>query len=271
LSNDPRVADKPEARPILEATGLSKSFDGLVAVDEASFVVQPQSITALIGPNGAGKTTVFNLISGFLKADSGQVRFEDQLITGRPAHEIARVGVARTFQIPRALTRLSVLENVMLASPLQIGERISQVFLSPRAVRREQRSIKSKAMEVLRLVRLDALAMDYAGTLSGGQRKLLELARALMTRPRLVLLDEPMAGVNPTLGAQLLEYVELLREESGITFILIEHDMDVVMTVSDTVIVMDEGKVVVEAPPDEVRANPRVIEAYLGRHVGDDE
>ena len=182
-------------------------------------------------------------------------------------HEVARRGLVRTFQIPRALTRLSVLENVMLAAPGQSGENVIRALLRPGSTRREQQAVEARARELLHLVRLDGLASDYAGTLSGGQRKLLELARALMTEPRLVLLDEPMAGVNPTLGAQLLDHVEALRAEQGMTFVLIEHDMDVVMAVSDTVIVMDEGRVIAEGDPDQIRSDARVIEAYLGRHA----
>jgi ABC-type branched-subunit amino acid transport system ATPase component len=260
LSSDERV---------LEVEGLVKRFGGLTAVNEATFDVRRGAITALIGPNGAGKTTAFNLISGLLKPDAGEVRFRGQRITGLPAHEVTRRGIVRTFQIPRAITRLSVLENVMLAAPAQLGERVGRAVVSPRATAREQTGIEARAMELLRLVRLDRLALEYAGTLSGGQKKLLELARALMTGPELVLLDEPMAGVNPTLGVQLLDHVELLRAERGITFVLIEHDMEVVMAVSDTVIVMDEGRVIAEGPPDAIRADPRVIEAYLGRHAAD--
>jgi ABC-type branched-subunit amino acid transport system ATPase component len=269
LSSDKLASPPPRDEAILVVSRAIKRFGGLTAVAEASFDVRPRSITALIGPNGAGKTTVFNLISGFLKPDGGEVWFEGDRITALAAHAVARRGLVRTFQIPRALTRLSVLENVMLASPHQAGEGIGHALFAMRANRREQREVEARARELLRLVRLDAHAGAYAGTLSGGQRKLLELARALMTEPRLVLLDEPMAGVNPTLGIQLLDHVEMLRSERGLTFVLIEHDMDVVMAVSDTVIVMDEGRVVAEGPPAEIRTNARVIEAYLGRHAAE--
>jgi branched-chain amino acid transport system ATP-binding protein len=252
---------------VLAISDVVMRFGGLTAVDGASFEVRPRSITALIGPNGAGKTTAFNVISGFLRPNAGRVVFAGEDITGKPGHDVARRGLVRTFQIPRALTRLSVLENVMLAAPGQSGENVVRALFRPGSTRREQRDVEARARELLRLVRLDGLAADYAGTLSGGQRKLLELARALMTRPRLVLLDEPMAGVNPTLGAQLLDHVESLREEQGMTFVLIEHDMDVVMAVSDTVIVMDEGRVIAEGEPDRIRKDTRVIEAYLGRHA----
>jgi ABC-type branched-subunit amino acid transport system ATPase component len=250
---------------------VSKRFGGLQAVDAASFSVGPGSITALIGPNGAGKTTVFNLLTGFIRADGGSVSFAGISLTGLAPHAIARRGLVRTFQIPRVLTRMSVLENVMLAAPRQPGERMGAALFAPRRIARRENAVREEAFEILRLVRLDGLAHDYAGTLSGGQRKLLEFGRVLMTDPRLILLDEPMAGVNPALGEQLLEHVVELRESRGIGFVFIEHDMDVVMSYAERVVVMDEGRVVADASPDEVRHDPRVIEAYLGRHAEDIE
>jgi neutral amino acid transport system ATP-binding protein len=257
--------------PILVVDGVSKRFGGLQAVDGASFAVAPGSITALIGPNGAGKTTVFNLLSGYLKSDSGKVHFDGASITGLKAHAIARRGLVRTFQIPRVLTRMSVLENVMLAAQRQPGERMGAALVIPRRIKRREDEVREQAQVVLRLVNLERLTADYAGTLSGGQRKLLEFGRVLMTEPKLILLDEPMAGVNPTLGEQLLEHVVELRNSRGIGFVFIEHDMDVVMSYAERVVVMDEGRVVADASPDEVRADPRVIEAYLGRHADDIE
>ncbi len=256
---------------LLVVDEVSKHFGGLQAVDAASFAVGPASITALIGPNGAGKTTVFNLLSGYLKSDGGSVEFGGASITGLKAHAIARRGLVRTFQIPRVLTRMSVLENVMLAAQRQPGERMGAALVIPRRIKRREDAIREQAHEILRLVNLDRLAVDYAGTLSGGQRKLLEFGRVLMTEPKLILLDEPMAGVNPTLGEQLLEHVVELRDSRGIGFVFIEHDMDVVMSYAERVVVMDEGRVVADASPDEVRADPRVIEAYLGRHADDIE
>jgi branched-chain amino acid transport system ATP-binding protein len=251
---------------LLRIAGVVKRFGGLVAVDGATFEVEERSITALIGPNGAGKTTLFNLVSGFLKPERGSVLLGDRRIDGRPPHAVNRLGLVRTFQTPKALRRMSVLENVQLAAPRHPGEQLWRLVTTPLAARRREREVEERARDLLRLVRLDALADDYAGTLSGGQRKLLELARALMTEPRLVLLDEPMAGVNPTLALQLLEHMNALREELGMTFLLIDHDLEVVMSVSDRVIVMDQGRVIAAGTPAEVRADPLVVDAYLGTH-----
>jgi neutral amino acid transport system ATP-binding protein len=256
---------------LLAVERLSKRFGGLQAVDAASFSVAPATITALIGPNGAGKTTLFNLVTGFIRPDGGAVRFAGDPITGLRPHAITQRGLVRTFQIPRVLTRMTVLDNVMLAATAQPGERMGAALVIPGRIGRREAAIREQAREVLRLVRLDRLADDYAGTLSGGQRKLLEFGRVLMTDPRTVLLDEPMAGVNPALGEQLLEHVVELRATRGIGFVFIEHDMDIVMSYAERVVVMDEGRVVADAAPDVVRNDPRVIEAYLGRHAADEE
>jgi neutral amino acid transport system ATP-binding protein len=253
---------------LLRVDDVAKRFGGLAAVDGATLEVEERSITALIGPNGAGKTTLFNIVSGFVRPDRGAVRLDDDRIDGRPAHAVNRRGLVRTFQTPKALTRMSVLENMLLAAPRQPAEHVWRLLATPRAGRVREREIRERAFELLRLVRLDGLARDYAGTLSGGQRKLLELARALMTEPRLVMLDEPMAGVNPTLGAQLLDRLEALREEQGLTFLLIDHDLEAVMSISDRVIVMNDGRVIAAGTPAEVRADQLVVEAYLGAHAG---
>jgi neutral amino acid transport system ATP-binding protein len=250
--------------PILEVREVTRSFGGLCAVDRASLDVERGSITALIGPNGAGKSTLFNVVSGFLSADRGTVRFEGRRIDRWAPHRIARSGLARTFQVPRSLTRLSVLDNVLLAASGHPGEHLSGLLLRPRRVRALERKARQRATELLELVRLDGHAGDYAGALSGGQRKLLDLARILMAAPRLVLLDEPMAGVNPTLGRQLVEHALRLRTELGVTFLFVEHDLDVVMEASDRVIVMNEGQVIASGAPQDVRADERVVDAYLG-------
>jgi branched-chain amino acid transport system ATP-binding protein len=251
-------------RPILEVEDVHLAFGGLPAVDGASFSVAPGSITALIGPNGAGKTTLFNVVTGFYRADRGRVSYGGRRISGKPPHAIARLGLVRTFQITKVLAAMSVLENMMLAAPDQPGERLRNVVLRPGASARREAVVRARAHELLALFELAGQAEAYAGALSGGQRKLLELARALMARPRLVLLDEPMAGVNATLGRRLLDYMLALRREEGLTFLFIEHDMEVVMRHADRVVVMAQGRVIAEGAPDVVRRDERVLDAYLG-------
>jgi neutral amino acid transport system ATP-binding protein len=249
---------------ILEVRDVTRAFGGVRAVDDASFDVDAGSVTALIGPNGAGKSTLFNVVSGFVSAEGGSVRFEGRRIDGAAPHRIAQRGLVRTFQVPRTLTRMSVLDNVLVAAPSHPGEQLSGLVLRPRLAHRREQEMRKRAAELLELFRLDAHAGDYAGVLSGGQRKLLDFARVLMAEPRLVLLDEPMAGVNPTLGRQLVEHVLRLRTETGMTFLFVEHDLDIVMEASDRVIVMNEGHVIASGTPDEVRGNQRVVDAYLG-------
>jgi neutral amino acid transport system ATP-binding protein len=233
-------------------------------VDGATFAVREKSVTALIGPNGAGKTTAFNLLTGFIKPEAGTVVFGGEDVTRKSPDDIARHGMVRTFQLTRVLAKMKVIENVMLAAPAQPGEHLGNALFRPRRWRQREAEVREQAMEMLGEVGIHTHADEYAATLSGGQRKLLELARALTTEPRLVLLDEPMAGVNPTLGHRLLDYLGRLREERGLTVLFVEHDMDVVMGVSEEVIVMAQGAVIAHGSPDEVRKDAAVIDAYLG-------
>ena len=254
------------AEPILSIEGVSKRFGGVVAVNEASFEVASGSITGLIGPNGAARRRCS--ISSPAFCDRSRARsISTAGADGRPPHALAAAGLVRTFQIPRVLTRMTVLENMMLAGMEQPGEGLGAALYRPRRLARREREIREQARELLDLVRLSRLAGDYAGTLSGGQRKLLEFGRALMTRPRMVLLDEPMAGVAPTLAIQLLEHIIDLRTTRGTTILVIEHDMEAVMAISDRIVVMDEGAVIAEGLPEEIQRNERVIEAYLGTHA----
>ncbi len=251
-------------RPLLSVRGLVKGFGGLRAIDHCTLDVARGTITGLIGPNGAGKTTLFNLITGFLTPDAGRVFFRGHDVTGLPPYRIFAEKMCRTFQIPREHRSMTVLENLMLVPPRQHGEHVWTNWLRPGLVAEEETRIRDTAEEVLAFVQLDHLATEPAANLSGGQKKLLELARVLMAEPELVLLDEPGAGVNPTLMRRLAQDIETLRRERGITFLLIEHDMDLVMSLCDPVIVMSEGRKLREGKPAEVRRDPAVLEAYLG-------
>jgi branched-chain amino acid transport system ATP-binding protein len=265
VAHEPGVT-KPD--PILIADGVHRNFGGLVAVDVDHLEIQRGVITALIGPNGAGKTTFFNLLTGFDRPDRGRWRFEGRDVTGQSAHKNAKGGMVRTFQLTKSLTRLSVIENMRLGAMGQEGERFWASLLKP-VWRTQEGDITTRAESLLERFRLGHMRDEFAGSLSGGQRKLLEMARALMAEPTLIMLDEPMAGVNPALTQSLLGHVKSLRDE-GRTVIFVEHDMDVVHDISDWVVVMAEGQVIAEGPPDSIGSNQAVIDAYLGAHHGSD-
>jgi neutral amino acid transport system ATP-binding protein len=255
-------AAKPDS--ILTADGVVRRFGGLTAVDVEHLEVQRGSITALIGPNGAGKTTLFNVLTGFDQADHGTWTFNGQQLHGTPAYRVARRGMVRTFQLTKALSRLTVIENMRLGATGQRGERMWRAMFAG-FWRSQEDEITARAEELLARFKLDHMRDEYAGSLSGGQRKLLEMARALMVEPDIVMLDEPMAGVNPALTQSLLRHVKDLREQ-GMTVLFIEHDMDMVHDISDWVVVMGQGQIIAEGPPDHVMADQRVIDAYLGAH-----
>ena len=259
----PGVA-KPD--PILLADKVKKNFGGVTAVDVDHIEVQRGSITALIGPNGAGKTTLFNLLTGFDTPDTGEWRFDGRSLSKVVAHKTASMGMVRTFQLTKSLTKMSVIENMKLGATHQVGERWWN-GLFPFRWKAQEKLIEQRADQLLQRFKLDHMRNEYAGTLSGGQRKLLEMSRALMTNPRLVMLDEPMAGVNPALKQSLNEHIRGLRDD-GMTVLFVEHDMDMVHDVSDWVIVMAEGRIIAEGTPEAIAANPAVIEAYLGAHQG---
>jgi branched-chain amino acid transport system ATP-binding protein len=242
---------------------VTKRFGGLRALDGVSMDVRRGTITGLIGPNGAGKTTLFDVISGLLRPDAGRIRLGEHRLDGRAADAVARLGVTRTFQIPRPLPRLSVLENLLLYAKDQRGERLRALVGRWRAIADDERAITARARDLLDLTALAHLRDAPAGTLSGGQKKLLELARALMGDPELILLDEPGAGVNPTLMRSLVAALRGLHAR-GVTFLLIEHDMDLIAELCDPVIVMAAGRRLLEGPVADVRRDPRVLEAYLG-------
>lgn len=250
--------------PLLKASGLAKSFGGLKAVDSAEIEVAKGSITGLIGPNGAGKTTLFNLLSNFTRPDQGQVIFDGEPIEHLQPYQIAQQGMVRTFQVARTLSRLSVMENMLLAAQKQTGENFWQVWLQPRQVKAEQKQLQIEAMTLLESAGLAHMAYEYAGALSGGQRKLLEMARALMTQPKLILLDEPAAGVNPKLIEQICDRI-LTWNRAGMTFLIIEHNMDVIMSLCDRVWVLAEGRNLAVGTPAEIQSNSKVLEAYLGQ------
>ena len=264
LDPHPGVA-KPD--PVLVADGVVRQFGVLRAVDVSHLEVQRGAITALIGPNGAGKSTFFNVISGFDTANEGTWSYNNQTITNTAPNKLARRGLVRTFQLTKSLSRLTVLQNMLLGAKGQTGENLFSAIFKFSWSAQEQANTK-RAMELLGRFNLAQKSADFAGSLSGGQRKLLEMARALMLNPDLVMLDEPMAGVNPALKQSLLDHIRDIREE-GTTVMFVEHDMDMVRDVSDWVVVMAQGAIISEGTPASVMRDQRVIDAYLGAHHDD--
>ena len=250
--------------PILVADNVTRRFGGLTAVDVDHLEIPRNAITALIGPNGAGKTTLFNLLCGFDKPNSGTWSFDGTQLAGIPSFKVARMGQVRTFQLTKALSLLTVLENMKLGATGQVGEKFWASML-PFLWRKQDDEIEEKARGLLERFKLDTKADDYAASLSGGQRKLLEMARALMSDPTLVMLDEPMAGVNPALTESLLDHILDLKD-LGMTVLFVEHDMHMVRHIADWVVVMAEGRIVAEGPPETVMQDQSVIDAYLGSH-----
>ena len=261
VSREPGAA-KPD--PILTGDDITRTFGGLTAVDVKHVEIQRGVITALIGPNGAGKTTLFNLLTGFDVPDTGTWSFNDRSLAKVPAFKVARAGMVRTFQLTKVLAKLTVIENMRLGATGQRGERFWSAPFKALWSGQED-DVTSRADSLLERFKLDAKREDFAGSLSGGQRKLLEMARALMVDPELIMLDEPMAGVNPALKQSLLGHVKSLRDE-GRTVLFVEHDMDMVRDISDWVIVMAQGQIVAEGTPESVMSDQRVIDAYLGAH-----
>ncbi len=269
------VADQPFAEPVpgvaksdpvLVVDGVTRTFGGLVAVDVGHLEIQRHTVTSLIGPNGAGKTTLFNVLSGFDNANAGEWHLNGGSLVGIPAHSVARRGMVRTFQLTRSLARLTVMENLLVADQHNPGERLRGALLGGWGA--AEADAKERAAALLDRFGLSTMVDEYAGSLSGGQRKLLEVARALMVGPEVIMLDEPMAGVNPALTQSLLTHIQTLRDD-GMTVIFIEHDMDVVQEISDWVVVLAQGAVIAEGPPSSIARNRVVIDAYLGEHHGD--
>jgi neutral amino acid transport system ATP-binding protein len=260
----PEEPGAAKSDPIMTIDVVTRRFGGLLAVSVDHLEIQRGVITALIGPNGAGKTTLFNVLTGFDQANSGTWTFEGQYLNGEVSHAVARRGVVRTFQLTKALARMSVIDNMKLGATKQVGENFFRSFMRP-IWRDQERQIEARADELLERFNLARMRDTFAGELSGGQRKLLEMARALMVQPTLIMLDEPMAGVNPALAETIIGHVAELRDE-GLTVLFVEHDMDVVRTISDWVVVMSEGQIIAEGRHSSIVANPLVIDAYLGAH-----
>lgn len=249
---------------MLKVDHVTRTFDGFVAVDDMSIEVPDNGLVGLIGPNGAGKSTLFSLVSGFMVPDSGTVSFGGEDITRMDPARRARRGLARSFQVPREFTHMTVRENLAVAVPNQPGERLVQLYLAPGLVRRREREVMQEVDAVLDLVRLTHVADSPAGKLSGGQRKLLELGKLLLARPKLMLLDEPFAGVNPVLIGELSDFIRQIHAERGIGFLIVEHNLGALTRLVDTLFVMDRGKLLAHGDPHTVLADSAVHSAYIG-------
>jgi branched-chain amino acid transport system ATP-binding protein len=248
---------------MLTVENLAKEFDGLTAVNDLNFTVEPNTISGLIGPNGAGKTTTLNMIAGHLKPSSGKIYFDGREITNLRPHQTFQLGIVRTFQIPRPFSGMTVLENLTMVPRNQIGEKIWNNWLRNNAVEREEQQIREKANGLLEFLNLSDLQNEYSGNLSGGQLKLLELGRALMSDPKVILLDEPAAGVNPTLLEEIIDRIRDIHRQ-GVTFLIIEHNMELVMRLCSSILVMAEGGILMRGSPEKIRSDPRLIDAFLG-------
>jgi branched-chain amino acid transport system ATP-binding protein len=254
-------------KPMVSIQNVTKAFGGLLAVNQCSFDIAAGSITGLIGPNGAGKTTLFSMIAGAMKPDSGSIFLAGEDITGTPTHRLFARGLVRTFQIPQEFSRMTVRENLMVVPPGQAGESLPYAWLAWSKVRRQDDEIRRKANEVLDFLQMTHVADELAGNLAGGQKKLLELGRTMMTEVRMVLLDEPGAGVNRAILGKMTDAIRRLNHELGYTFCIIEHDMDVIAKLCYPVIVMAQGRLLARGSMEEIRANADVRDAYLGGHT----